>query len=46
MQDSTFHNKEVYSPLPKDLQYAHGAIKLFTDEFSIDEIHYMICSLS
>lgn len=42
MHEPTLHNKEIYSPLTKNIQQAHGIIKLFTDEFSIDEIHYMI----
>ena len=42
MQNSTLDNKEPYSPLTKDIQQAHGIVKLVINEFTIDEIHYMI----
>lgn len=42
MQDSSFHNKEVYTPLTDDIQQAHGMMKLLVNEYLLDEICYMI----
>jgi hypothetical protein len=42
MQLTTLHNKRIYLILTKDIQQARSLMKLFLDEFPIDEMHYTI----